>query len=156
MLWLNWLKYENEPTRPVRYHTLIEYKHKVAAHAVAFSPAGNALVSPLEFCKCDNLPIEPAHFCVISRVPYLKRKKRNPIGSLCCPSVRPSVRLSRPFSQERVEYEAEIYINYSGLLSLEAVKNQTSKPTQSKIQPFMPQIFDKGIKTRVLPVNSES
>ncbi|GBP95611.1 hypothetical protein EVAR_57016_1 [Eumeta japonica] len=31
---------------------------------------------------------------------------------------------------------------YKGLLSLEAVKNQTSKPTQSKIQPFMPQIFD--------------
>ncbi|GBP33412.1 PDZ domain-containing protein 2 [Eumeta japonica] len=78
-----------------------------------------------------------------SQVPYLKRKKRNPYRITLlsvCPSVRPSVKTL--FLRNAWRYEAEIYINYSGLLSLEAVKNQTSKPTQSKIQPFMPQIFD--------------
>ncbi|GBP79692.1 hypothetical protein EVAR_55828_1 [Eumeta japonica] len=66
-------------------------------------------------------------------VPYLKRKKRNPYRITLlsvCPSVRPSVKTL--FLRNAWRYEAEIYINYSGLLSLEAVKNQTSKPTQSK------------------------
>ncbi|GBP56290.1 E3 ubiquitin-protein ligase HECW2, partial [Eumeta japonica] len=57
------------------------------------------------------------------RVPYLKRKKRNPYRITLlsvCPSVRPSVKTL--FLRNAWRYEAEIYINYSGLLSLEAVK----------------------------------
>ncbi|GBP39117.1 hypothetical protein EVAR_27076_1 [Eumeta japonica] len=58
MLWLGWST--NEPPRPVRYHTLTEYRCRVIASAVLFRPASESSGDPF-ILHNPTLPSSP-HF----------------------------------------------------------------------------------------------